>query len=135
MSVIGFNIAKIDAERKNAPKGKVNVESNVTIKKVEVSNVSLGNANEKVLDFNFEFKTNYSPDIGHIIVSGNLLFLTKSEDAEKISEEWSKTKKLEKDVMKPVFNTVLARGNIQAMIISKDLNLPAPIQLPRMKDN
>ena len=135
MSVIGFNITKIDAERKNVPKAKVNVESNVNIKQVEVSKVSLGNDNEKVLDFNFEFKTNYSPDIGHIMVSGNLLFLTKSETAKKIAEEWKKTKKLEKEIMKPVFNTVLARGNIQALIISKDLNLPAPIQLPRMKDN
>jgi hypothetical protein len=135
MSVIGFNIAKIDAEKKNAPKGKVNVESNVTIKKVEVSNVSLGNADEKVLDFNFEFKTNYSPEVGHILIAGNLLFLTKSEDAIRISKEWNKTKKLDQSVMRPVFNTVLARGNIQAMIISKDLNLPAPIQLPRMKDN
>ncbi len=135
MSVIGFNIAKIDAEKKNSPKGKVNVESNVAIKKVEVSDVSLGKDDEKVLDFNFEFKTNYSPDVGHILIAGNLLFLTKSEEATKIADEWNKTKKLEKDVMRPIFNTVLARGNIQAMIISKDLNLPAPIQLPRMKDN
>lgn len=135
MSVIGFSITKINAERTNPPKGKVNVESNVSLKNVELSKVSLGGPNEKVIDFNFEFKTSYTPNVGSIILNGNLLFLTKEGDAEKIVKDWSKTKKLEKNIMTPIFNTILARGNIEALILSRNLNLPAPLQLPRMKDN
>ena len=134
MSVIGFNITKIDAEKEKNPSGKVNVESNVSIKKVGTSDVSFGSPDEKVLDVSFEFKTSYSPEVGHITLGGNLLYLTKEKEAQEIADDWKETKKLDKTVVKPILNTILARGNIQALILSRDLNLPAPLRLPKVQD-
>ena len=49
----------------------------------------------------------------------------------KAIDGWKKEKKVDKDIMTQVLNTALTRCNVQALILSQDLNLPPPIPLPR----
>ena len=43
------------------------------------------------------------------------------------------SKKVPKDVMTAILNTVLTKCNIEALILSQKVNLPAPIPLPAVK--
>ncbi len=133
MTIVGFNFKKIDAEKKELIKGKININNNVAIKEVKEKDFALGNQKQKVLNFTFEFVSKYDPNIGAIKLTGDLLFMDDSKKAKEILDGWKKDKKLPKEVMTQILNTVLNRCNIQALIISEQINLPPPIPLPKLQ--
>jgi hypothetical protein len=46
---------------------------------------------------------------------------------------WKKDKKLPKEIMPVILNTVLNKCNIQALILSEQINLPPPIPMPKLQ--
>ncbi len=133
MAIVGFNFTKIEAERLEAAKGKINVSNNVTISKVEEKNLALGNDKQKVLAFTFEFTSNYEPKVGQIKLTGETLFMDDSKKAKEVLDGWKKEKKLPKEIMTGIINAILGKCNIQSLILSEQVNLPAPIPLPRVQ--
>lgn len=132
MTVVSFNFTKIKAEKKETIKGKININNNVTIQNVEEKDLSLGNQKQKVLSFTFEFTSKYGPDIGAIQLVGNVLYMEDSKKVKEILDGWKKDKKLPKEVMTPILNTILNKSNVQALILSDHVNLPPPIPLPKV---
>ena len=132
MTVVSFNFTKIEAEKKVSNKGKININNNVTIDKVGERDLSLGNQKQKVLTFNFEFTAKYDPNIGSIKFTGDVLFMDDVKQIKGILDGWKKDKKLPKEVMPNILNTVLNKCNIQALILSEQINLPPPIPLPKL---
>ena len=133
MTIVSFNFTKIEAEKKTAAKGKINIKNNITIEKVEEKDMSLGNQKHKVLSFTFEFTSKYEDNFGHIRLIGNVLYM---EDAKKVKEvlaDWKKDKKLPKDITAKILNVVLNKSNVQALILSEQVNLPPPIPLPKVQ--
>ena len=60
------------------------------------------------------------------------------ESSKKVSEvmdRWKKEKKLDQELMTKILNSVLMKCNVQALILSQDLNLPPPIPLPKINVN
>ena len=134
MAIVGFNFTKINVERKqDNVKGKIDIKNNVAIIGVEPSDLSLGGASQKALKIIFDFNVNYEPKLGSMKFTGDILFLGEAAKIDGILKDWEKTKKLPKEMTAGIINTVLTRCNIQALILSQQLNLPAPIQLPRVK--
>ena len=133
MAIIGFNFTKIDAEKKNAISGKINVNNNVVILNAEEKKLSLANDKQKVIGFTFEFMSKYEPDIGHIKFIGEVLFMEDSTKAKEILDGWKKDKKLPKETTTSILNTVLNKCNIQALVLSEEVSLPAPIPLPKLQ--
>jgi hypothetical protein len=134
MNIIGFNFTKLDVQTKETQKsGKININSNVMLKKVEKKQFNLGNAKQGTVRFDFDFDVQYEPDIGSIKLSGNLLLLTESKKADEIAKSWKDNKNVPAEVTEAVMNTILSRSNIQALILSQYVNLPPPIKLPRVK--
>ena len=132
MTIVGFNFTKLEAEKKDMAKGKISVGNNVSIKNVEEKDISLANDKQKVLAFIFEFTSKYDPDIGSIKFVGEVLFMEDAKKVKEILDGWKKDKKLPKDIMTGILNTVLNKCNIQALIISEQINLPPPIPLPKV---
>ena len=135
MPIVGFNYIKIDVEKKNSVKGNVNIHNNVTIKNVEKSDVDISNDKQQVARFNFEFTSKYEPEIGKIVLGGNILYLDKQKKIKEILDTWKKEKRVEKELMTTILNTILAKCNIQALILSESVNLPPPIPLPKVEVN
>ena len=133
MTIVSFNFTKIEAEKKEITRGKININNNVTIVNVEEKDLSLGNQKQKVLSFTFEFTSKYSPDIGNIKLVGNVLYMEDSKKVKEILDGWKKDKKLPKDVMSRILNVVLNKSNVQALILSEHVNLPPPIPLPKVQ--
>jgi hypothetical protein len=133
MTIVGFNFTKIEAERKEGIKGKINVNNNVAIKEVEEKKISLANDKQKVLSFTFEFTAKYDPNIGSIKFVGNVLFMEETKKAKELLDGWKKDKKLPKEIMPIILNTVLNKCNIQALILSEQINLPPPIPMPKLQ--
>ena len=133
MTIIGFNFTKIDAERKESLKGKININNNVTIINVEEKKLSLATEKQKVLSFTFEFTVKYDPNIGSITFNGDVLFMEDANKVKEILDGWKKNKKLPKEITTSVLNTVLSKCNIQALIVSEQINLPPPLPLPKVQ--
>ncbi|MBI2107541.1 hypothetical protein HYT54_00270 [Candidatus Woesearchaeota archaeon] len=130
--IAGFNFTKISAERSDLIKGKVDINNNVSIKNVEETDLSLGKQKQKALKFTFEFTSKYEPSFGAIILEGDILFLDDPKAVKDIMASWQKDKKIPKEIMLGLLNTVLAKCNVQALILSQEINMPPPIPMPNV---
>ena len=133
MTIVGFNFTKLEAEKKEGVKGKINISNNVSINKVGEKSLSITDEKQKVLAFTFEFTSKYDPDLGSIKITGDVLNMDSPAKAKEILDGWKKDKRLPKEIMTDVLNTVLTKCNIQALILSEQVNLPPPIQLPKIQ--
>ena len=71
---------------------------------------------------------------GDILIEGEVLYLATEEEGKVILTGWKKDKKLPKDIRLPLLNHVLSKSNIEAILLSREMGLPAPIMLPRIGD-
>ena len=133
MTIVGLNFTKIEAEKKEFVKGKININNNVTIDKVEEKKLSLATEKQKIIAFTFEFISKYDPDVGAIKITGDVLYMESANRVKEILDGWKKDKKLPKEIMATILNSVLTKCNIQALILSEQINLPPPIPLPKLQ--
>ncbi|MBS1267023.1 MAG: hypothetical protein MAG795_00994 [Candidatus Woesearchaeota archaeon] len=133
MTVVGMSFTKINIEKKKPAKGKLNIKNNIAIRDVKQTDLSLGNVKEQGLKFIFEYTSNYSPDVAEINIVGEVLFLTDEKTAKETEKNWKDEKKIAKKLVRPVLNSALTKSNIQAIMLSKEINLPPPIPLPKVE--
>jgi hypothetical protein len=133
MTIVGFNFTKIEVTKQKNEAGKINISNNVSVQDILEADLSLGNQKQKAIRFVFEFTSTYEPQIGKILLVGDVLYLDEASKTKKIVDEWKKDKKVEKELMSTILNSVLAKCNVQALILSQQVNLPSPIPLPKIK--
>ena len=133
MTIVGLNFTKIEAEKKELVKGKININNNVSINKVEEKKLSLATEKQKIIAFTFEFISKYDPNVGSIKITGDVLYMESANKVKEILDGWKKDKKLPKEIMTTILNSVLTKCNIQALILSEQINLPPPIPLPKLQ--
>ena len=132
--IIGFGFTKLSAEKEENAKGKIDINNNVSIKDVLEENLALGrDKQQNILKFIFEFTSKYEPNVGNILFEGELLYMEEPKKAKEILADWKKNKKLPKELMAGLLNTILTKCNIQALILSQQVNLPPPIPLPKVQ--
>ncbi len=97
--------------------------------------MKIGSQTKKVLQFAFKYDSAYGPGIGHIKILGDLIYMNEDKVVKEIAKAWkdTKTKDLPKEVMSPVLNTILNKSSIMALMLSKEVNLPPQVQLPKVK--
>jgi len=133
MAIVGFNFTKILVEKKSGIKGKVDIKNNVSVKNVESEDLPLGNSKNKALKFSFEFSSEYSPAMGQILFNGELLYMSDPSSQDDILKSWKKSKEVPKDTLSEILNTILMRCNVEALVLSRDVNLPPPIPMPKVQ--
>ena len=52
---------------------------------------------------------------------------------EEIKKSWDQSRKVPMDIMEQIVNAALHEGNIQAIKISEEINLPSPLPLPKVR--
>jgi hypothetical protein len=133
MTVVGFNFTKINVERNKPSKGKISIGNNVAIQNIEESSFSIGQEEQESLKIVFQFNSTYEPEVGKIELTGDLIYIDSKTRVKEIFSEWKEKKKVDKDVMTEALNVILNRCNIQALVLARDINLPSPIPLPKVK--
>ncbi len=133
MAVVGLGFTKINMERAQTVSGKISIKNNAALKDVEKQELALGDKKQEALRFTFEFKASYEPKLAHITLEGEVLWVDSNEKIEATLKSWKKDKKLPPEVMNPVLNAVLARSNVEALVLSRELNLPPPVPLPKVE--
>ena len=59
--------------------------------------------------------------------------MNQPDKQDEIVKGWKKNKQVPKETMTEVLNTILARCNVSALMLSRDVNLPPPIPLPKVE--
>lgn len=131
MPVVGLHFNTFSGKRSDKPVPGGELKVNSTPKINEVKEVSLQGLDKKALSLEFEFVTDYAPEIGEIKVEGVLLFVTK--DNEEAVKQWKKDKSLPEEISVPVLNHLFRRCLLKIANMAEDLNLPAPLQFPMVK--
>ena len=132
--IIGFGFTKLNAEKGENARGKIDINNNVSIKDVLEDNLAMGkDKQQNILKFMFEFTSKYEPNVGNILFEGELLYMEEPKIAKEILSDWKKNKKLPKELMAGLLNTILIKCNVQALILSQQVNLPPPIPLPKVQ--
>ncbi len=132
MTVVGFNFQKIEAKRNPKVSGKINIKNNANIINAEETDLSLGSSSQKGVKFIFEFISSYEPNLGSITLTGDVLYLAEDKKVADVLKEWKKDKKLPKDVTEEVINTILTKCNVEAVILSREVDLPPPMPMPKV---
>lgn len=133
MTILGFNFTKITAEREAPIDGKIDIKNDVTITDIEETEIKFGGDKQKCLKFSFKYTSIYEPKKGKIILEGDLIHFDEASKMDETMKLWKKSKKVSNDVIAPVLNTVLTRSNIQSLILSREINLPPSVRLPKVE--
>ena len=131
--IVGFGFTKLSAEKHEAPKGKIDINNNVSIKDIIEDSFFLGKDKQNIIKFIFEFTSKYEPAVGTILFEGELLYLEDPKKIKEILSSWKKDKKVPKEIMAGLLNTILTKCNVQALILSQEVNLPPPIPMPKVQ--
>jgi len=133
LGIIGFNIIKIEAERSPEVKGKISINNNIQIKEVEKAELFLGKSKQDGLKFKFEYLSTYEPKAGKILLVGDLVAVEEKDKADEIINGWKKNKKVSAEILTQILNSILSKCNIQAILLSREIGLPPPVQLPKVQ--
>jgi hypothetical protein len=135
MAIVGFNFTNISAEKTGNVTGKININNNVMLTDVTEVNVNLGAQEDKGLLIKFKYTCEYQPNIGELTFDGDVISLEKAEIVKEAVESWKKDKKIQDDLTRHVLSYILNKSTIQAIVLSRDLSLPAPIPLPKISSD
>jgi len=130
MAIVGFNFTKINAERKPVTEQNVNIESNAGVSNItELNSID---PKKTLIKFDFNYLCKFEPGLGKIEIAGEVVEIYDKDFATKVLDYWKVEKKIYGEVLQDVFNNILARSNMEAIFISRELGLPSPIQMPRV---
>ncbi len=132
MNILNIVLNEIKAARKSTPKGNINVTNNVKIS--DLNETSIGtDKTRKAINVGFMYTSEYAPNIGNIEIKGEVLIIEDAKQADKLLDGWKKNKKLDHETAANILNNVMNKCTFEALFLSRELGLPAPIQLPRIK--
>jgi hypothetical protein len=123
-----------EVKYKNIEARRFSLAKNIPVDVNNNSTVISISEKEENLNVNFVFTSNYEPNIGVIRIEGNLTVEDLKENIKKTVEEWEKSgnKNLPPEIAERVHNAILANCIIEATILSREVQLPAPIPTPRV---
>jgi len=131
MTTVGFRFTKMSAERKNVSEQNIRIENNVGIIKVEEADVA--DPKKSLIRFDFNFSCKYEPELGSIELEGELVEMYDKQLSSSITAGWQKDKKVHPEIMTRILNNILAKANIEAIILSREVGLPSPIAMPKVE--
>lgn len=133
VGIIGFNLNKIEVERSPSVKGKIGIRNNVQIKDVQKADLFLGKSKQESLKISFEYTSIYEPKAGKVLLLGDVVAVDEAEKVKEATDSWKKNKKLPKEMMAPILNSILSKCTIQAILLTKEVGLPSPVPLPKVQ--
>ena len=130
MPIVGFKFESMEARREKAAAGgelKINSAPRIT----SVKEVDIPTLKKKVLGLGFEFLTKYDPGVGEIKIKGEVLYM--SDKNAQVLKKWKDKKVLPDDMNIEILNNLFRQCLLKVSNLADDLQLPPPIQLPKVK--
>lgn len=130
MPIIGMNFRSMEAKRTKEGSTK-EIKVNSTPKITDMKEINIASLNKKALSMSFEFSTKYDPQIAEIKIGGEIVYLAEKNGP--ILNQWKKKKSLPENVSVEILNHLFRRCLLKIAYMADDLQLPPPVQIPRVK--
>ncbi len=132
-SIIGMNITKISAERKNIiAKGGLEIKTQPQITDVKETKLQgLAKEDLSVLSVDFSLTSVFAPDVGNISIEGNLIY--KADNSDAIIKEWKKERAMPPSDGAIILNHIITKCSVMGLYLADALNLPPIIALPKVE--
>lgn len=124
MAVYTISFKKIFAEKKKPLSGKIDAKTNISITNLEP-------ADDNTVKISFVYQTEYEPEFGTVEISGDVFYSADQKEIKTINEEWEKNKKINDELSVNLLNRIFSKASIEAAILTKEVNLPVPFNLPK----
>ena len=117
----------VEARRFGTVNQPANINNNSTLTMVV--------GGKDTLNIGFVFSCNYEPNIGVIRIEGDMELKESEDNVSRALTEWDTSghKNLPKDIAEKVHNTILSNCVIEASILARDIQLPAPLPVPQVQ--
>jgi hypothetical protein len=124
MGILNYRIDKIDGSVDKRGTEKVDVKEAFSI-------VEVNKKNDKMANVKWGFDVDYGA-VGKLSLEGTLDYVGQKIDEDTVEKTIKGKKKLvlQGNALKEVSNFILRRGIVEAIVVTRTLQLPAPIQLP-----
>lgn len=66
-------------------------------------------------------------------MTGETLYLIPAEMAPTVEANFKEKKSLPESITRHVMTTIFNKGQMQAIVLARDLNLPSPVPLPKLQ--
>ncbi len=123
---VGLSYKSIEAKRLSPANGSINISNNSTV-------TDVSEADGKLV-VGFAFTSKYEPNVGLIQIVGEITLSETKDNIKRAITEWKKSdkKNLPEDIAEKVHNAILPNCMVEATILSRDIQLPAPIPVPQV---
>ena len=132
MKIVGFNFKKLNIEKISDKFEELKINTNIDITNVKQIKPDIFQPKEELIEIEFNYVIDYSPDIAKISLSGTVLVMADSKIINDFIKQWKK-KKLPEEHKILIFNVILKKSNLKAMQLEDEMNLPLHIPLPSVK--
>ncbi|MBI3036773.1 hypothetical protein HYY73_03420 [Candidatus Woesearchaeota archaeon] len=131
MTIAGFTFTKLLAEKKAAARGNININTNMSFISAEEIDFVMGTNKQKGLKVSFDYRNTYVPDIGTLIINGEILYLSDQKRHDELMKSWKKDKRFPDDVTAHLYDMISVRSTVEAISLSSTVGLPPPVPVPR----
>ena len=131
MKIVGFNLLKINVERKEKfEEERLSVNQNINIKDVTSDKIMIGK--EEAIKVRFNFVIDYSSNAAKIDFEGLVIILPEKDEARQFLKAW-KDKKIPDEFKVPIFNFIVGKCTIKALSLEDEFALPLHFPMPRLQ--
>jgi len=131
MTIAGFAFTKLLAEKKMAGRGNITINSNIVLVSAEEIDFVMGQQRQKGIKVIFDYKNIFEPDIGTLIIGGEILYLSDQKKHDELMKLWAKRKGFTDEVTAELYDLVSVRCTVEAIQLNSTVGLPPPVPLPR----
>jgi len=130
--IVGMNIRKIDAYKNEGIAKGVTVTNHPEVKGLKEANLPSIGKPAVSIDFTFStvYKAKDGKDVAKILLEGDILYV--GDDVPEILKDWKDGRKTTADFTVIVLNAILRRSVSRAIGLAEDLQLPPPIDFPKV---
>ncbi|MBM3309098.1 MAG: hypothetical protein FJY77_02490 [Candidatus Altiarchaeales archaeon] len=128
MAVVNFKLTKVTGEKRDKVSKKTTVKANSAIESVKKDKAEgVG----EYLHINFKYEVKYDPDIGEIVLDGNLWYT--SPKLKDMMEDGKDKIQLKNEAVQEISTSIIRECLLESLDIAKKLRLPLPINLPSVE--
>lgn len=135
MTIAGFTFTKLLVEKKTSARGQININTHMSFTSAEEIDFVMGTAKQKGIKVAFDYRNSYEPDLGTLIIAGDILYLSDQKKHDELMKGWKKDKKFPDDLTAELYDLISLRSSVQAIQLSSLVGLPPPVPLPRFTAN
>ncbi len=130
MPVLGIKLKTLKAKRGDE-KATSQIKVNSVPKITDVNETSMPMFGKKALSVDFDFVTDYTPNLGTIKMSGEVYFV--ADNTEELLKSWKDKSELPDAVRVEILNHLFRSCLLKVANMADDLQLPSPMAIPRVK--